>query len=87
MFVTQPNAIIGQLNIVRYELNATNSPTVIRPWITSRLPSQITRSAPSPRKNPMLGKKNPCITIRRRDRRTYSSIDRRNRSSSASSCR
>jgi hypothetical protein len=27
MLVTQPNAIIGQLSIVRYELKATNSPT------------------------------------------------------------
>ena len=59
MFVTQPNAIIGQLSIVRYALNATNSPRVIRPRITSRLPSQMTRSAPRPRKNDMLGKKNP----------------------------
>ena len=31
MFVTQPNAIIGQLSIVRYALNATNSPSVMRP--------------------------------------------------------
>ena len=65
MFVTQPNAIIGQLSIVRYALNATNWPTVIRPRITSRLPSHTTISAPSPRKKPMLGKKNPCSTIRR----------------------
>ncbi len=56
MFVTQPNAIIGQLSIVRYALNATNSPSVMRPLITSRLPSQRTSSAPRPRKNAMLGK-------------------------------
>jgi len=31
MFVTHPNAIIGQLNITRYALNATNSPSVMRP--------------------------------------------------------
>ena len=31
MFVTQPNAIIGQLSIVRYALKATNSPSVMRP--------------------------------------------------------
>ena len=63
MLVTQPNAIIGQLSIVRYALNATNWPSVMRPRITSRLPSQSTSSAPSPRKNDMLGKKNPCSTI------------------------
>ena len=72
MFVTHPNAIIGQLNIVRYELNATNSPSVMRPRITSRLPSHRTTSAPSPRKNDMLGKKNPWSAIRRRLRSRYS---------------
>src|SRR4029453_1504224 len=40
MLVTQPNAIIGQLSIVRYELNATNSPTDILPRTTSLAPSQ-----------------------------------------------
>ena len=46
MFVTQPNAIIGQTSIVRYALNATNSPSVIRSAMTSRLPSQSTSIAP-----------------------------------------
>ena len=50
MFVTQPNAIIGQLSITRYELKATNSPSVMRPRITSRLPTHSTSSAPKPRK-------------------------------------
>ena len=31
MLVTQPNAIIGQLSITRYELKATNSPSVSSP--------------------------------------------------------
>src|SRR5262245_104610 len=87
MLVTQPNAIIGQLSIVRYELNATNSPTDILPRTTSLPPSQRTSSAPRPRKNDMLGKKNPCRTISRRLRRRYSSFDRRKRSSSACSWR
>ena len=55
MFVTQPNAIIGQLSITRYELNATNSPSVIRPRMTSRLPTHSTSSEPIPRKSVMLG--------------------------------
>ena len=38
MFVTQPNAIIGHDSITRYALNATNSPSVMRLWMTSRLP-------------------------------------------------
>src|SRR5437773_6188021 len=71
MLVTQPNAIIGQLSIVRYELNATNWPRVMRPRITSRLPSHSTTSAPRPRKNAMLGKKNPCTTISLRFRARY----------------
>ena len=53
-------------SIVRYALNATNSPTVMRPAITSRLPSHSTSSAPRPRKSDMLGKKNPCSRISRR---------------------
>ena len=87
MLVTHPNAIIGQLNIVRYELNATNWPSVMRPRITSRLPSHNTTRAPRPRKNAMLGKKNPCSAMSRRLRARYSSFDRRNRSISAASCR
>src|SRR5436309_15109397 len=59
MLVTHPNAIIGQLNIVRYELNATNWPSVILPLITSRLPTHSTTRAPRPRKKDMLGKKKP----------------------------
>ena len=55
MLVTQPNAIIGQLSITRYELKATNSPSVSSPRITCRLPSQRTSSDPKPRKSVMLG--------------------------------
>ncbi len=55
MFVTQPNAIIGQLSITRYALNATSSPTVMRPWMTSRLPCHSTSSAPKPSSSVRLG--------------------------------
>jgi hypothetical protein len=55
MFVTHPNAIIGQLSITRYALNATKSPSVIRPRMTSRLPSHNTSSEPKPRNSVMLG--------------------------------
>ena len=87
MFVTQPNAIIGQASIIKYALNATNWPSVIRPRMTSRLPSQSTSMAPRPRRKPMLGKKKPWSAMSRRLRRTSSSLTRRNRSSSAASCR
>ena len=55
MFVTHPKAIIGQLSMTRYALKATNSPSVIRPRMTSRLPSHRISSEPMPRKNVMLG--------------------------------
>ena len=55
MLVTHPNAIIGQLSITRYELNATKSPSVMRPGITSRLPTHSTSRAPKPRNSVMLG--------------------------------
>ena len=55
MLVTQPNAIIGQDSMTRYALKATKSPSVMRPLITSRLPSQSTSSDPNPRKSVMLG--------------------------------
>ena len=41
--------------MTRYALNATKSPSVMRPLITSRLPSQSTSSDPNPRKSVMLG--------------------------------
>ena len=43
------------LSIARYELNAKNSPSVIRPRMTASPPSQRTSSEPSSRKNVMLG--------------------------------
>ena len=46
--VTHPNAIIGHESISRYALNATSSPTVMRPAMTSRLPSHNTSSTPMP---------------------------------------
>ena len=55
MFVTQPKAIIGQVSITKYALNATNSPTVICPRITSRLPSHNTSNPPKPRNIAKLG--------------------------------
>ena len=61
-----------QVRVERDEL-ADRDPS---PRSTSRLPSQRTSSAPRPRKNDMLGKKNPCRTISRRLRRRYSSFDR-----------
>ncbi len=87
MLVTHPNAIIGHDSITRYALNATNPPTVSRPSITSRLPSQSTSSAPRPRNSDMLGKKNPWSLTRRRFRSRYSRFARPNRSISAASCR
>ena len=55
MLVTQPNAIIGHDSITRYALKATKSPSVMRPRMTSRLPSHSTSSEPKPRKSVMLG--------------------------------
>ena len=55
MLVTQPKAIIGHVSIPRYALNATNSPSVRRCCITSRLPSQSTSNAPRPRNRLRLG--------------------------------
>ena len=55
MLVTQPKAIIGHASITRYALNATSSPTVMRPAITSRLPCQSTSSAPRPSSSVRLG--------------------------------
>ena len=57
----------------------------MRPLITSRLPSHSTISAPSPRKNDMLGKNRPWSAISRRLRRRYSAFDSRKRSSSRAS--
>ncbi len=86
MFVTQPKAIIGQPSIIKYVLNATNSPTVIRPAMTSRLPIHSTSRAPMPISSPILGKYMPCNRISARLRTTYSSFARRNRSISNDSC-
>ena len=55
MLVTQPNAIIGHASITRYALNATSSPTVIRPATTWRLPCQSTSKAPRPSRSVRLG--------------------------------
>ena len=58
-FVTHPNAIIGHASCARYALNATSSPTVRRPVVTSRLPSHNASSALIPRKSDIVGKNAP----------------------------
>ena len=68
--------------MTRYALKATKSPSVIRPLMTSRLPSHRTRSDPSPRKKVMLGKNMPWRRISPRLRRTYSAFASRKRASS-----
>ena len=65
-FVTQPNAIIGHASCARYALNATSSPTVMRPLITSRLPSHNASSALMPRNSDIVGKNAPCSRLSRR---------------------
>ena len=88
MLVTQPNAIIGQLSSVRYALNATNSPSVMRPADRPRGCRATARAARRGRgRSAMLGKKKPCSAISLRLRARYSAFDTRNRSISAASCR
>ena len=54
-FTTQPSAIIGQINCIRYTPKATNSPVVMLPEITIRPPTKRTaRGAQSPI-SPMIG--------------------------------
>ena len=55
MLVTQPKAIIGQLNITRYEVKATKSPTVISPATTSRLPCHSAIRPDNPKNRAMAG--------------------------------
>ncbi len=86
-FVTQPKAIIGHASCARYALNATSSPTVSRPLMTSRLPSHKARSALMPRNSDIVGKNAPCSRLSLRLRRRKSRFASRKRAISACSWR
>jgi len=53
--ITHPSAISGHVSMPRYNENATNAPTVIVPWTTSRPPKATTATMPKPAKMPKPG--------------------------------
>jgi hypothetical protein len=63
MLITQPSATMGQLSMPRYTVNATNWPSVMRPAITSRPPTQIASTAPTPLQNASEGWNTPEMRI------------------------
>ena len=87
MFVTQPNAIIGQLSITRYALNATSSPTVMRPCddVAAALPEHQQRAEAQQQRHARVERALQCESGRGCGRCTRRSR-RLNRSSSDASC-
>ena len=62
-FTTQPSATTGQFSMPRYTVNATNSPSVMLPAITSRPPRYSAISAATPDRNASAGWKIPETRI------------------------
>ncbi len=85
MFVTQPNAIIGQLSIVRYAVERHEFAQRDPPLDDGAAAQPQHEQAPRPRKKVRLGKNIAWRRIRPRLRWTYSSFDARKRDDSNAS--
>jgi len=64
--MTKPRAIMGQVSIPKYDVNATKSPKLIAPEITFCPPTKSTIALESPASSAIIGSKNPCTRTKLR---------------------